>query len=163
MQETPPPRTRLNLPLTPPRIGHIYNIILLNIWHVIAFLESDEGAAARDEALGLEPGTTATELAETNGFALVKKPDSTEIEEEVLAAYANFGLEGELSAMPWRPNLGMRYVRTETTAFGISRPLLDLVDSGNPTLLCLCWTSLQLSVKPTRTTTLCRAWIFVSI
>lgn len=101
---------------------------------VIAFLESDEAAAARDEALELAPGTTAAELAAANGFDVVKKPNSTEMEEKVRAAYVNFDLKGELSEMPWRANLGLRYEQTETTAFGISPPLLDLLDSGDPTL-----------------------------
>ncbi|MBL4827582.1 MAG: TonB-dependent receptor [Spongiibacteraceae bacterium] len=105
-----------------------------NIDEVIAYLESPAGAAARDTALGLTPGTTLAALNETNGFDIIKKPDSTEIEEQVISFYVSLKFEGELSNMPWELNTGLRYVDTETTAFGISRQLLDLIDSGDPTL-----------------------------
>lgn len=105
-----------------------------NLDDLITFLESPEAAQARDEALGLDPGTTAAALAETDGFEIIKKPDSTEIDEQVMSLYVNLNWEGDLTDMPWVMNTGLRYVDTETTAYGISRPLQDLVDSGDPTL-----------------------------
>ncbi len=42
--------------------------------------------------------------------------------------------EGSLGQMPWNLTVGARYVRTETTAFGISQALQDFVNSGDPTL-----------------------------
>jgi TonB-dependent receptor len=105
-----------------------------DIDEAIAYLESPEAAAARDAALGLAPGTTQGELDAHDGFDLHVRPSSTSIEEDVLSFYADANLEGTISRMPWDLTLGARYVRTETTAFGISEPLLDLVNSGDPTL-----------------------------
>ncbi|WP_439510111.1 TonB-dependent receptor [Marinimicrobium koreense] len=93
---------------------------------LISWLETPEAAAARDEAAGLEPGTTQAALDESNGYALVLQSSSTEIDETVMSVYANFNFQGELGDMPWSLNAGVRYVETETTPFGISAPLLDL-------------------------------------
>ncbi|QJR81652.1 TonB-dependent receptor [Alteromonas pelagimontana] len=96
----------------------------------ISYLESDEAMAANDAANGLPAGTTAALFAETNGFALATRPDSSEIEEEAISAYVNFALEGDLGDKPWNWNIGGRYVHTETTAIGISQILQDLVLSA---------------------------------
>ena len=100
----------------------------------VAFLESGAGAAARDQALGLPPGTSAAILAQYNGFQLVERPNSSRVEEEIFGGYVDVALKGEVGAMPWVVNLGARFVRTKTTAFGISQPLQDLISSGDPTL-----------------------------
>jgi TonB-dependent receptor len=101
---------------------------------LISYLESPEAAAARDVALKLAPGTTAAALAASNGFEIHQRPDSSRIKEEIASFYTDANFEGEIRAKPWNLTVGARYVRTETTAFGISQPLQDLVNSGDPTL-----------------------------
>ena len=101
---------------------------------LFAYLESPEAAAARDAAQRLPPGSTQAELARSNGFEIHQRPDSSRVEEEIAAVYADAALEGLLADMPWNLTVGARYVRTETTAFGISQALQDLVSSGDPTL-----------------------------
>jgi iron complex outermembrane recepter protein len=101
---------------------------------LFAYLESPAAASARDAALGLPPGSTLAELAASNGFEIHRRPDSARVEEEVAALYADASFEGSLGSMPWNLTLGGRYARTETTAFGISQALQDLVNSGDPTL-----------------------------
>ncbi|HEY0681948.1 MAG TPA: TonB-dependent receptor [Steroidobacter sp.] len=101
---------------------------------LLAYLESSEAAAARDAFLELPAGTTLAELAAHNGFEIHQRPDSSRVEEQVAALYADASLEGSMGDMPWNLTLGARYVRTETTAFGISQELLDLRNSGDPTL-----------------------------
>jgi iron complex outermembrane recepter protein len=100
----------------------------------VAFLESDAGAAARDQALGLAPGTSAAILRQYGGFQLVERPNSSRVKEEIFGGYVDVVLKGDVARMPWTVNLGARYVRTKTTAFGISQPLQDLISSGDPTL-----------------------------
>ncbi|GFE80513.1 TonB-dependent receptor [Steroidobacter agaridevorans] len=101
---------------------------------LLAYLESPEAASARDAARNLPPGSTLSDLAKSNGFEIHQRPDSSRVEEEVAALYADASLEGSLAQMPWNLTLGARYVRTETTAFGISQALQDLRNSGDPTL-----------------------------
>jgi iron complex outermembrane recepter protein len=105
-----------------------------DIDQLLSYLESPEAAAERDAALDLAPGTTAAELAAHNGFEIHTRPNSTRVEEEIAAFYADANFAGELTGREWQLTLGARYVRTETTAFGISQPLQDLVNSGDPTL-----------------------------
>jgi TonB-dependent receptor len=105
-----------------------------DIDELLAYLETPEAASTRDAVQNLPPGTTAAELAASNGFEIHQRPDSSRVEEEVAALYAEASFEGSLGAMPWNLTLGARYVRTETTAFGISQALVDLVNSGDPTL-----------------------------
>lgn len=98
-----------------------------DIDEMIDYLESDEAMAARDEAYGLAPGTTASLFAESNGFALGVRPTSSKVEEEIMSAYTNLAFEGEWGGLPWVWNAGARYVHTETTAIGVSQLLEDLV------------------------------------
>ena len=118
---------------------------------LLAYLESPEAAAARDAFRGLPPGTTLSDLAAKNGFALHRRPDSSRVEEQVAAIYADASFEGSLGAMPWNLTLGARYVRTETTAFGLSQELLDLVFSGDPTLYSPVLTPDPVTVSKTNT------------
>ncbi len=101
---------------------------------LLAYLESSTAASARDAAQGLPPGSTLAELAASNGFEIHQRPDSSRVEEEVASLYADASFEGSLAELPWNLTVGARYVRTETTAFGISQELQDLVNSGDPTL-----------------------------
>jgi TonB-dependent receptor len=105
-----------------------------NMDELIGFLESPEAAAARDAAQGLPPGTTAAELAASNGYEIHVRSNSSRIEEKITSAYTDADFEGTINDLPWRLNAGLRFVRTETTAFGISQALEDLVSSGDPTL-----------------------------
>lgn len=105
-----------------------------DIDELIAFLESPEAAAARDAAQGFPPGATAADLAASNGYEIHTRPNSSRIEEKITSAYVATGFEGMIADLPWHLNAGVRFVRTETTAFGISQALQDLVESGDPTL-----------------------------
>jgi TonB-dependent receptor len=105
-----------------------------DIDQLLAYLETPEAATARDVALGDPPGTTAALLAAHNGFEIHERPSSSRVEEEIASVYADASFGGEVAGRAWNLVLGGRYVRTETTAFGISQPLVDLVDSGDPTL-----------------------------
>jgi TonB-dependent receptor len=100
----------------------------------VGFLESDAGAAARDEALGLAPGTSAAILRQYGGFQLVERPNSSRVKEEIFGGYVDVALKGDVGSLPWTVDVGARFVRTKTTAFGISQPLQDLISSGDPTL-----------------------------
>jgi iron complex outermembrane recepter protein len=100
-----------------------------DIDQLLSYLESPEAAAARDAALGLPPGTTQATLAASNGFEIHQRPDSSRIQEEIAAIYTDLNFEGALADLPWNLTVGARYVRTETTAFGISQALQDLLDS----------------------------------
>jgi iron complex outermembrane recepter protein len=105
-----------------------------DINQLIAFLESPQAAAERDAALGLAPGTTAATLAASNGYQIHEQPNSSQIKEQIGSLYAEANFEGKVGSLPWLLTVGARYVHTETTAFGISQPLQDLVNSGDPTL-----------------------------
>lgn len=104
-----------------------------DINQLLSYLESPEAAAARDAALGLPAGTTQATLAASNGFEIHQRPDSSRIQEEIAAIYTDLNFEGALADLPWNLTVGARYVRTETTAFGISQALQDLLDT-DPTL-----------------------------
>ncbi|WP_026294789.1 TonB-dependent receptor [Salinimonas chungwhensis] len=80
--------------------------VSFNIDEFINYLESDEAMTARDNALGLDFGTTAALLEQTSGFDLAVRPTSSEVEEEIMAGYINAVFEGELSGMPWTWNVG---------------------------------------------------------
>jgi iron complex outermembrane recepter protein len=100
-----------------------------------AFLESAQAAAALDAARGLTPGTTAAQLAETNGYAAVPQPSSYSIDEDVLAAYIDFDFGGTLGTLPWFVNVGVRYSRTEVDAAGQELELTDILPvPGDPTI-----------------------------
>ncbi len=105
-----------------------------DIDELLTYLETPEAAAERDLALGLAPGTTAAELAAHNGFEIHERPSSSRVEEDIASVYVDASFVGDIAGREWNLVLGGRYVRTETTAFGISQPLLDLVNSGDPTL-----------------------------
>ena len=52
--------------------------------------------------------------------------DAYTVEENVLSAYVDFTLEGELGDMPWTVNMGVRYSTTSADLSGITRELIDL-------------------------------------
>lgn len=100
-----------------------------------AFLESPGQAAARDQARGLPPGTTAALLARTNGFAAAVQPNSFAVSERVYAGYLEADFKGNLGSLPWMLNIGARYVHTELTASGRQLQLTDLLSVPNdPTI-----------------------------
>jgi TonB-dependent receptor len=112
-----------------------------DIDELLAYLETPAAAAERDAALAARvppppPGTptTAEILAAHNGFEIHVRPNSSRVKEEIASIYADANFAGELAGRAWNLTLGGRYVRTETTAFGISQPLVDLLNSGDPTL-----------------------------
>jgi len=101
---------------------------------VLAYLETPAAALERDSLLGLAPGTTSAILAAHNGFEIHERPNSSRVEEDITAFHVDANFAGELAGHAWNLTAGVRYAHTQTTAFGISQPLLDLVDSGDPTL-----------------------------
>jgi TonB-dependent receptor len=105
-----------------------------DIDELLTYLESPAATSERDARLGLAPGTSAATLAAHNGFEIHTRPNSSRVEEEIASFYADAHFDGEISGRAWNLTIGARYVRTETTAFGISQPLQDLVNSGDPTL-----------------------------
>ncbi|QCZ94054.1 TonB-dependent receptor [Salinimonas iocasae] len=111
-------------------LGGIGNLpsswVSFDIDEFINYLESDEAMTARNNALGLEAGSTAALLEQSGGFDLAVRPTSSQVEEEIMAGYINAVFEGEWSGMPWTWNVGARYVHTETTAIGVSQILQDL-------------------------------------
>ncbi len=99
------------------------------------FLESPAQAAVRDQRRGLAPGTTAAQLAATNGFAAAVQPNSFAVSEKVFAGYLETDLKGDLGALPWVVNIGARYVHTELIASGRQLALTDLLSVPNdPTI-----------------------------
>jgi len=100
-----------------------------DIDELLTYLESPAAAAARDAALGLPAGTTQATLAASNGFEIHPRPDSSRVKEQLASFYTDFNFEGELASRPWNLTVGARYVRTETTAFGISQTLQDLLNT----------------------------------
>ncbi len=114
------------------------------------FMESAEAAAALDEARGNPVGTAAEILTRFNGFAPQKRSDSFSIEDKVISAYTELAFSGELGAMPWSANLGLRYAETEMTASGSQVALLELREiPDDPTLLQAVFTDDDIPVSET--------------
>lgn len=95
----------------------------------LAFLSSPAALAARDQALGLAPGTSAADLAEDsqgNGYnAVINPPDF--VDEKAYSLYTELDLEGTIGGLDWFLNLGGRYLHTDLTSFSRQRQLLDLL------------------------------------
>ncbi len=87
--------------------------------------------AARDTALSLTPGTSEALFTSLGGFTPQERPESFSIDERIFAAYVDMALEGELGAVPWEINAGLRFVNTSTTSVGAVTPLLDLLINVN--------------------------------
>lgn len=117
-----------------------------------SFLESDAAASARDEALGLTPGTTRGILDANNGFTPQRNSNSFSIEDNIFAAYVEFLLEGEMGNMPWSANLGLRYTKTDMTAKGTQQGLTALKEiPGDETLFTAVLTENEIAVNQTNT------------
>ncbi|WP_395339126.1 TonB-dependent receptor [Ningiella sp. W23] len=102
----------------------------------LAFLESPEAIAAQTavrNAFGA--GETAegniAAFAALNGYTPVELGTSFVIDEEIIAAYADFVFQGDLGDVPWTVNVGFRYSETTSTASGLQDTLIDIQD--NPT------------------------------
>lgn len=82
------------------------------------------------------PGAFKAQLdANGGGFGAIPDPQKySRVHESVRAAYAMATLDGEMGAMPWELNLGMRYTKTDTTSEAYSVPLVSLaVNPNDPT------------------------------
>jgi iron complex outermembrane recepter protein len=102
-----------------------------------AFLSSPAALAAEDAATHSPPGTAAANLTSggANGFLPVPNSSSYQNKEKISAIYVQMDFRGTLAGKPWSGNLGGRYVRTQETAFGYSKVLLDLLPVANdPTI-----------------------------
>jgi iron complex outermembrane recepter protein len=102
-----------------------------------AFLTSPAALAAEDAATHSAPGTAARNLTSggANGFLPVPNSSSYQNKEKISAFYVQLDFSGTLAGRPWSGNLGGRYVRTQETAFGYSKVLLDLLPVANdPTI-----------------------------
>jgi iron complex outermembrane receptor protein len=100
------------------------------------YLSSDEAITAQTNlrnSLGLSevPADNIAAFAALDYYTPVELGTSFEIDEEIVAVYADFVFEGEAGDMPWTVNLGFRYSETDTTASGLQATLLDIAD--NPT------------------------------
>jgi TonB-dependent receptor len=102
----------------------------------LAFLQTDEAIAAQTavrQAAGADE-TVAGNIAAfsaLNGYTPVELGTSFEIDEEILAVYADFVFQGDLGDVPWTVNVGFRYSETDSTASGLQATLIDIQD--NPT------------------------------
>ncbi|GGO67776.1 TonB-dependent receptor [Bowmanella pacifica] len=96
-----------------------------NTDEIMAYLSRDEVIALLDDP------EAAKAVFSRNGFGIVPDQSAYEVNEEVLALYADFKLEGELGDMPWGLVAGMRYVDTQSTSSGQQIALLDLQPSQN--------------------------------
>lgn len=102
----------------------------------LAYLQTDEAIAAQTEvrnAAGANEtaaGNIAA-FAALNGYTPVELGTSFEIDEEILAAYADFVFQGDLGDVPWTVNFGVRYSETKSTASGLQATLIDI--QPNPT------------------------------
>jgi iron complex outermembrane receptor protein len=92
----------------------------------LAYLESPEAITAQSINRGEDPATNIAAFAALDGYTPVELGTSFEIEENILAAYADFVFQGDLGDMPWTVNMGFRYSETETTASGKQATLLDI-------------------------------------
>lgn len=103
----------------------------------LAYLSSAASLAALDKADGLAPGTSAANLQSQsagNGYNAVASPPSW-VDEQTYAAYIDANFKGELGGLPWRLNVGGRYVHTNFTAYAQQRALLDILPvTGDPTI-----------------------------
>jgi iron complex outermembrane receptor protein len=103
----------------------------------LAYLSSPASLAARDQAMGLAPGTSAAQLAEDsqgNGYnAVANPPDS--VDEKTYSLYTELDVEGTIGGLDWFLNLGGRYTHTDLNSQSQQRQLLDLLLIPNdPTL-----------------------------
>jgi TonB-dependent receptor len=95
----------------------------------LAFLESSASLSARDQALGLAPGTSAADLAtqsEGNGYNAVPTPGDF-VDEKAYALYTELDFEGTIGGLEWFMNLGARYSHTDLTSHSRQRRLVDLL------------------------------------
>jgi TonB-dependent receptor len=97
-----------------------------NVNDYLTFLESDAAITAQSINRGEDPATNIAAFASLNGYTPVELGTSFEIDEEILAAYADFVFQGDLGDMPWTVNVGFRYSETTTTASGNQATLLDI-------------------------------------
>jgi TonB-dependent receptor len=97
-----------------------------NVDDYLAFLESDAAITAQSINRGEDPATNIAAFASLNGYTPVELGTSFEIDEEILAAYADFVFQGDVGDMPWTVNVGFRYSETTTTASGNQATLLDI-------------------------------------
>ena len=97
-----------------------------NVDAYLAYLESPEAITAQSINRGEDPATNIAAFASLNGYTPVELGTSFEIDEEILAAYADFVFQGDLGDMPWTVNVGFRYSETTTTASGNQATLLDI-------------------------------------
>lgn len=103
----------------------------------LAYLSSPASLAARDQALGLDAGTSAAQLAADargNGFNAVANPPDF-VDEKVYSLYTELDVEGTIGGLDWFLNLGGRYTHTDLTSHSQQRQLLDLrLIPNDPTL-----------------------------
>ncbi len=105
-----------------------------NVDAYLAYLESDEAITAQTLATGGDAAAAAENIAAfaaLNGYTPVELGTSFVIEEEIVAAYADFVFEGELGDIPWTVNFGIRYSETTSTASGRQATLIDIRQNPN--------------------------------
>lgn len=102
----------------------------------LAYLASPEAIAAQTAVRNAFGAGETVEgniaaFAALNGYTPVELGTSFTIDEEIIAAYADFVFQGDLGDVPWTVNVGFRYSETTSTASGLQDTLLDVQE--NPT------------------------------
>jgi iron complex outermembrane receptor protein len=95
----------------------------------LAFLESPEAIAAQSAIRGEAAEGNIAAFAALNGYTPVELGTGFEIEEEVMALYADFVFQGDLGDVPWTVNVGFRYSETTSTASGLQDTLIDIQEN----------------------------------
>jgi len=68
----------------------------------------------------------------SGGFNPVDWPlDNWKVREKSYAAFAQADFEGDWGMMPWKLNVGVRYIRTELTSSAVSAQIESVVDVGD--------------------------------
>ena len=97
-----------------------------NVDDYLDYLQSDAAITEQSANRGENAADNIAAFAALNGYTPVELGTSFVIEEEILAAYADFVFQGDLGDMPWTVNMGVRYSETNTTASGNQATLLDI-------------------------------------
>jgi TonB-dependent receptor len=95
----------------------------------LAFLESPEAITAQSLIRGESPADNIAAFAALNGYTPVELGTGFEIDEDILAAYADFIFQGDLGDVPWTVNVGFRYSETQSTATGLQDTLVDIQEN----------------------------------
>lgn len=93
---------------------------------LVDYLTSPQALALRDQVNGLPPGTSAAQIL-PRGYTAVNDPaNSSRVQEDVWAVYAELDFHGRLGALPYEANIGARYSATRETSLGAQPSIVDI-------------------------------------